>query len=94
MMVVYMWPLLVANNNTLVKRLPHIKTELLNISKKLKRVHFLRIEQIDKCNGLGDCSVSFMEHYWDRGKYTLSEKEYLWNHRMKGSLNVQKTLKS
>ena len=48
----------------------------------------------DKCSELSDCSISFMEHYWDRGKYTLSEREFLWNYRIKGRLNIQKTLKS
>ena len=47
-----------------------------------------------KCANVGDCSVTFVENYLDRGKYTLSEREYLWNHRIKGTLNIQKTLKS
>ena len=38
--------------------------------------------------------VSFVEDYRGRGKYTLSEREYLWNYRIKGVINVQKTLMS
>ena len=41
-----------------------------------------------------DIQVQFLENVWDRGKYSLSEREYLWNKRMKGSINVQKTLKN
>ena len=47
-----------------------------------------------KCSGLNNGSISLVEHYLDRGKYSLSEREYLWNHRIKGTLNIQKTLKS
>ena len=50
-------------------------------------------QKCGKCGDLGNCSVSFVEHYWDRGKYSLSEREYLWNSRIKGTLNIQKTLK-
>ena len=31
----------------------------------------------DKCVNGDDCSVVFVENYLDRGKYTLSEREYL-----------------
>ena len=45
-----------------------------------------------QCNGIGDYKVSFIEDYRNRGKYTLSEREYLWNYRIKGIINGQKTL--
>ena len=28
----------------------------------------------------------------DRGMHTLSEREYLWNHRIEGTLNIQKKI--
>ena len=54
-------------------------------------------EHLDKCDAgptKEDINVQYLENMWDRGKYTLSEREYLWNRRMKGSINVQKTLKN
>ena len=36
--------------------------------------------------------MSFLESMHNRGKFTLSEREYLWNQRLKGSINIQKTL--
>ena len=47
-----------------------------------------------QCNGIGDYKVSFIEDYRKRGKYTLSEREFLWNTRIKGIINGQKTLMS
>ena len=38
-------------------------------------------------------NVQFLENNLNRGKYTLSEREYLWNERLRGELNVQKVLK-
>ena len=46
------------------------------------------------CNGPESYSVTFVEKYLNRGKYSLSEREMLWNHRIKGIINAQKTLKS
>ena len=40
-----------------------------------------------------DFSVQYLESMYSRGKYALSEREYLWNERLKGILNIQKTLK-
>ena len=40
----------------------------------------------------GSFKISFVEDYRKRGKYTLSEREYLWNSRIKGVINDQKTL--
>ena len=47
-----------------------------------------------KGKSMSDYNIQFLEDVWNRGKYSLSEREYLWNHRLKGSLNIQKTLKS
>ena len=47
-----------------------------------------------KCYIPQDFGVTFVESTSSRGKYSLSEREYLWNHRIKGSMNVQKTLKA
>ena len=40
-----------------------------------------------------DYTVQYLENMYSRGKYTLSEREYLWNERLRGILNIQKTLK-
>ena len=39
-----------------------------------------------------DVKVQFLENVWDRGKYSLSEREYLWNKRLKGTINIQKII--
>ena len=49
-------------------------------------------EKCGQCKGSLDFSVSFIEDYRKRGKFTLLEREYLWNLRMKGVINDQKTL--
>ena len=41
---------------------------------------------------LTDVKVQFLENVWDRGKFSLSEREYLWNKRLKGNINIQKTI--
>ena len=46
------------------------------------------------CHSIDDFEVSYIENYHKRGKYTLSEREFLWNHRIRGTINVQKTLKA
>ena len=46
------------------------------------------------CYTMHDFKVTYVESYHDRGKYTLSEREYLWNWRVRGSINLQKTLKA
>ena len=54
-------------------------------------------EHMEKCDSkptAGDVKVQFLENMWNRGKYSLSEREYLWNRRLKGSINVQKTLRT
>ena len=55
---------------------------------------FQHREKCEKCSNLKDCSITFVEDYLGRGKYSLSEREYLWNSRVKGTLNIQKILKS
>ena len=41
---------------------------------------------------LSDVKVQFIENVWNRGKYSLSEREFLWNKRLKGNINIQKTI--
>ena len=41
-----------------------------------------------------DVKMQFLENVWDRGKYSLSEREYLWNRRLKGVINIQKVLRN
>ena len=53
---------------------------------------YKHISNCAECNGIGDYKVSFIEDYRKRGKYTLSERESLWNYRIKGVINDQKTL--
>ena len=40
----------------------------------------------------GEVKVQFFENVWDRGKYSLSERESLWTKRLKGTINVQKVI--
>ena len=39
-------------------------------------------------------SIQFLESVHSRGKYSLSEREHLWNSRLRGIVNIQKTLLS
>ena len=48
----------------------------------------------NECNSPENYSLTFVENYLRRGKYSLSEREMLWNTRIKGIINAQKTLKS
>ena len=41
---------------------------------------------------VSEVKVQFLENVWNRGKYSLSEREYLWNKRLKGNINIQKTI--
>ena len=52
------------------------------------------MNQCQQCNVTRDFSITYVESYLSRGKYSLSEREMLWNERIKGRINVQKTLKS
>ena len=38
--------------------------------------------------------VHFLENVHSRGKYTLSEREFLWNKRLGGEINIQKILRN
>ena len=49
-------------------------------------------EKCRQCSGTSNFSMSLVEDYKQRGKYTLSEREYLWNYRIKGVINDHKTL--
>ena len=51
--------------------------------------------QHHKCtNNVSEMKMQFLENVWSRGKYSLSEREYLWNRRLKGVINIQKTLRN
>ena len=54
-------------------------------------------EHLKKCTEnptTKEVAIQFVENVWNRGKYSLSEREFLWNRRLKGSINIQKTLKT
>ena len=53
--------------------------------------HLQHYKCTDNCS---DVKMQFLENVWSRGKYSLSEREYLWNRRLKGVINIQKTLRS
>ena len=55
---------------------------------------FAHKQDCNTCYHTGDFNVTLCENYYKRGKYSLSEREYLWNHRIKETMNVQKTLKA
>ena len=41
-----------------------------------------------------EVKMQFLENIWGRGKYSLSEREYLWTRRLKGVINIQKVLRN
>ena len=54
------------------------------------------LEHSDVCQlgkGKEQYTIQFLENSLSRGKYTLSEREYLWDERLRGEINVQKILK-
>lgn len=51
-------------------------------------------QKCGKCNMVKDFDITFVENYLSKGKYSLSEREFFWNNRIKGVINTQKTLKS
>ena len=61
------------------------------VSDKNSAIHAHR-KKCKKCINIGDCKMQFVESYLQRGNYSLSEREYLWNARFKSAINVQKTL--
>ena len=44
------------------------------------------------CENGTDFKWTLVENQLKRGKYSLSEREYLWNNRIRGSINTHKTL--
>ena len=52
------------------------------------------MHECQQCYNVNDFTITYVESYLSRGKYTLSEREMLWNERIKGLINVHKTLKS
>ena len=50
------------------------------------------IRNCEICNNAVEFNLTFVESYLQRGKYTLSEREYLWNTRIRGSINTHKIL--
>ena len=42
--------------------------------------------------GKDDFDYVLLQNVHDRGKYSLSECEYLWNRRLQGTINIQKTI--
>ena len=53
---------------------------------------FPHIQNCDICENPLDFKLTLAEDYLKRGKYSLSEREYLWNNRIRGSINTQRTL--
>ena len=51
-------------------------------------------KECHKCYITKDFEVTLVENCHNRGKFSLSEREYLWNARIKGTMNIQKTLKA
>ena len=48
-----------------------------------------------KCtNNPNEVKMQFLENVWGREKDSLSERECLWNKRLKGVINIQKTLRN
>ena len=45
-------------------------------------------QECSSCNDARDFSICFVENYLNRGKYSLSEREFLWNYRIKGVLII------
>ena len=39
-------------------------------------------QKCTKCSNIKDFSVTYVENYLNRGKYSLSEREFLWNKRV------------
>ena len=52
----------------------------------------LHIQDCNICESAIDFKLTLVENHLKKGKYSLSEREYLWNNRFRGSINTQKTL--
>ena len=81
------------NSQYTVKSIDFFKRCTEHLSQKSTSVYQHK-NQCHKCNVPKDFQVTLIESYHDRGKYSLSEREYLWNSRLKGTINIQKTLKA
>ena len=53
---------------------------------------FPHIQNCNVCENANNFVWTLVENHLKRGKYSLSEREYLWNRRIRGSINDQKTL--
>ena len=51
-------------------------------------------QKCGRCKEAKDFTITYVENYLNKGKYSLSEREFFWNNRLKGVMNAQKTLKS
>ena len=68
-----------------------VRTKEHLISDKKSAVHQHK-QDCGECNNISDFQITLVESYLQRGKYSLSEREFLWNRRMKGLINLKKTL--
>ena len=55
---------------------------------------YSHMRECEECKTIKDFTITMVESYLTRGKYTMSEREYLWNWRIKSYLNINKTLKA
>ena len=46
----------------------------------------------NSCKEAKDFTITYVENYLNKGKYSLSEREFFWNNRSKGVINTQKIL--
>ena len=66
--------------------------DLKDISRSLEVLEHSKVCSMGKQKS--ELSFHYLENMYSRGKYTLSEREYLWNERLRVVLNIKKTLKS
>ena len=69
-----------------------VRTEQHLMSKSTSIYHHK--QSCTDCNNVGDFDITLVENLSSKGKYSLSEREFFWNNRIKGVINIQKTLKS
>ena len=75
------------NVNTLAKHQDHTSNAFLDIFWILQGQPTCTFKVCNVCTAKEDWNA------WRRRKYTISEREYLWNKRITGSIIIQKTLK-
>ena len=68
---------------------PYCNRTLEHLRKQKNSSVYKHRERCRDCND-SNFKISFVEDYRKRGKFTLSEREYLWNIPMKGVINDQK----